>query len=130
MRSFPDEIIVSGLGISHLEIEGEGSTEKKTWMGMMDTIAESWAFAGTDFQVITRYSGFGKIREFSSSTCSGIKSSILMESFFDFVRTATWMRGKPGSTIQVQNFELYGGDREIELDCGIDLPSVGLSSCA
>lgn len=59
----PDKVIISGLGARHTELfeqEGKGIAQEAD--GMMDSIAESWMVAGTDFQILTARSGFGKIR--------------------------------------------------------------------
>lgn len=68
LKHFPEQIVLSGLGIKHLEIpeknkKGKPVPMETVWSGMMDTIAESWIMSGTDAQIITRHSGFGKIRE-------------------------------------------------------------------
>lgn len=73
VEAYPDRVVLSGMNAQHAEIAaGEGY---KATDGMMTTIAESWALASTDFQILTESSGFGKF--------------------------PTWLRGKYGSTIQI-----------------------------
>ncbi|GAA5955697.1 hypothetical protein JCM21900_005088 [Sporobolomyces salmonicolor] len=80
LRIYPDRVVVTGLKQSHVEI----ATGSVGWKGLkgaadgfMRTVAESWIFSGTDFQILTLRSGFGKI--------------------------PTWLRGRQGTTIQIFN---------------------------
>ncbi|GAA5918106.1 hypothetical protein JCM1841_005256 [Sporobolomyces salmonicolor] len=80
LRTYPDRVVVTGLKQSHVEI----ATGSVGWKGLkgaadgfMRTVAESWIFSGTDFQILTLRSGFGKI--------------------------PTWLRGRQGTTIQIFN---------------------------
>ncbi|ORY58335.1 hypothetical protein BCR35DRAFT_247179, partial [Leucosporidium creatinivorum] len=81
LRAFPDgKVVLSGFHPQHLELALTDTEEgmdldgiRASLDGMMETIAENWIFAGTDFQLLTWQSGFGKI--------------------------PTWLRGRPGSTI-------------------------------
>ncbi|TNY24182.1 Proteophosphoglycan ppg4 [Rhodotorula diobovata] len=81
LRRFGDRVVVTGLKQAHVEIKTDTSTGlvsiKRAADGFMRTIAESWIFAGTDFQILTSRSGFGKI--------------------------PTWLRGRQGSTIALFN---------------------------
>ncbi|GAA5895382.1 hypothetical protein JCM5296_002392 [Sporobolomyces johnsonii] len=79
LRAYPDKVVVTGLRQNHVEtvIAGWGEAWKDAADASMRTIAESWIFAGTDFQILTLHSGFAKI--------------------------PTWLRGKQGSTIQMFN---------------------------
>ncbi|GAA5892338.1 hypothetical protein JCM8208_001515 [Rhodotorula glutinis] len=81
LRRFGDKVVVTGLKQAHVEIKTDSSTGlvsiKRAADGFMRTIAESWIFAGTDFQILTSRSGFGKI--------------------------PTWLRGRQGSTIALFN---------------------------
>ncbi|GAA5903512.1 hypothetical protein JCM6882_006569, partial [Rhodosporidiobolus microsporus] len=65
LKMFPDRVVVAGFEPSHDEIafkDKEGpEVVKGSADGFMRTIAESWIFAGTDYQIITYRSGFGKI---------------------------------------------------------------------
>jgi hypothetical protein len=65
LKHLPERVIVSGLGVRHTELfEAQGKGMQAEADGMMDSIAESWMVAGTDFQILTARSGFGKIRSF------------------------------------------------------------------
>ncbi|GAA6005241.1 hypothetical protein JCM10207_002909 [Rhodosporidiobolus poonsookiae] len=81
LRTFPDRVVVSGLKPAHVEIKTDKSDGfkaiKRAADGFMRTVADSWIFASTDFQILTYRSGFGKI--------------------------PTWLRGRPNSTIQLLN---------------------------
>ncbi|ORY90938.1 hypothetical protein BCR35DRAFT_275012 [Leucosporidium creatinivorum] len=82
LRMFPERVVVSGLSQSHPEIEKAESGwgwegVKGAADGMMGSVVEMWTFAATDFQILTARSGFGKI--------------------------PTWIRGRPGTTIQIFN---------------------------
>ncbi|GAA5924173.1 uncharacterized protein JCM15063_005565 [Sporobolomyces koalae] len=108
LETYPDKVVVTGLKQSHVEITS-GSAAWKGVKGASDgflrTVAESYIFAGTDFQILTLRSGFGKI--------------------------PTWLRGKQGSTIQVFNPHMdpeytrlvkkkNKGKLPPELDCSLD----------
>ncbi|GAA5873501.1 hypothetical protein JCM16303_001145 [Sporobolomyces ruberrimus] len=108
LETYPDKVVVTGLKQSHVEITS-GSAAWKGVKGASDgflrTVAESYIFAGTDFQILTLRSGFGKI--------------------------PTWLRGKEGSTIQVFNPHMdpeytklmrkkNKGKLPKELDCSLD----------
>ncbi|GAA6008625.1 hypothetical protein JCM11491_003373 [Sporobolomyces phaffii] len=108
LATYPDRVVVTGLKQSHVEITS-GSAAWKGVKGASDgflrTVAESYIFAGTDFQILTLRSGFGKI--------------------------PTWLRGKEGSTIQVFNPHMDAeytrlvkkknrGKLPKELDCSLD----------
>ncbi|GAA5860561.1 hypothetical protein JCM1840_000300 [Sporobolomyces johnsonii] len=80
LRTYPDRMVVTGLKQSHVEItKGDVGWKglKGAADGFMRTVAESWIFSGTDFQILTYRSGFGKI--------------------------PTWLRGRQGTTIQIFN---------------------------
>ncbi|BGO88739.1 hypothetical protein NBRC10512_005188 [Rhodotorula toruloides] len=81
LRRYGDRVVVTGLKQAHVEIKTDRSDGlqaiKKVADGFMRTVAESWIFAGTDFQILTQRSGFGKI--------------------------PTWLRGKEGTTIALFN---------------------------
>ncbi|GJN87763.1 hypothetical protein Rhopal_000718-T1 [Rhodotorula paludigena] len=81
LRRFGDRVVVTGLKQAHVEIKTDRSKGlsaiKLAADGFMRTIAESWIFAGTDFQILTSRSGFGKI--------------------------PTWLRGREGTTISLFN---------------------------
>ncbi|GAA5960409.1 hypothetical protein JCM3765_007502 [Sporobolomyces pararoseus] len=108
LSTYPDKVVVTGLKQSHVEITS-GSAAWKGVKGASDgflrTVAESYIFAGTDFQILTLRSGFGKI--------------------------PTWLRGKEGSTIQIFNPHMdpeytrivrkkNKGKLPKELDCSLD----------
>ncbi|GAA6063001.1 hypothetical protein JCM10212_004983 [Sporobolomyces blumeae] len=108
LERYPDKVVVTGLKQSHVEIK-TGSTAwtgvKGASDGFLRTVAESYIFAGTDFQILTLRSGFGKI--------------------------PTWLRGREGSTIQVFNPHMdaeytrlvkkkHKGKLPPELDCSLD----------
>ncbi|CEQ39118.1 SPOSA6832_00603 [Sporobolomyces salmonicolor] len=123
LRTYPDRVVVTGLKQSHVEI----ATGSVGWKGLkgaadgfMRTVAESWIFsgmasspsshrdraervellAGTDFQILTLRSGFGKIRTPSPSSH---RSSLLLRLTALASGTATWLRGRQGTTIQIFN---------------------------
>ncbi|GAA5952790.1 hypothetical protein JCM8115_002350 [Rhodotorula mucilaginosa] len=77
LRQFGDRVVVTGLEQAHAEVEPDFSEGTQTVEhaadGLMRTVAESWIFASTDFQIITQRSGFGKI--------------------------PTWLRGRENTTI-------------------------------
>ncbi|GAA5921224.1 hypothetical protein JCM1841_001641 [Sporobolomyces salmonicolor] len=79
LRTYPDKVVVTGLRQSHVEalIAGWGEAWREAADASMRTVAESWIFSSTDFQILTLHSGFAKI--------------------------PTWLRGKQGSTIQIFN---------------------------
>lgn len=81
LRQFGDRVVVTGLDQAHAEVEPDFSEGTRTLEhatdGLMRTIAESWIFASTDFQIITQRSGFGKI--------------------------PTWLRGRENTTIPLFN---------------------------
>ncbi|BGP53273.1 hypothetical protein JCM8202v2_000832 [Rhodotorula sphaerocarpa] len=81
LRRLGDRVVVTGLKQAHVEIKTDTSTGmraiRRAADGFMRTIAESWIFAGTDFQIITQRSGFGKI--------------------------PTWLRGRENTTIPLFN---------------------------
>lgn len=111
---------MTGLKQAHVEIKTDRSDGlqaiKKVADGFMRTVAESWIFAGkfrflrcflflqwltlapagTDFQILTQRSGFGKIRT-SPPLPSAPRSSLTLSC------TATWLRGKEGTTIALFN---------------------------
>lgn len=101
----PDLVVLTGMEAHHPEVEAlyraEGADESISQAGdqLMTTVAESYILAGTDFQILTEYSGFGKI--------------------------PTFMRGKPGSTIQIAS--PWGSTAPVPLvDCRGDNKSVKL----
>lgn len=100
LAQMPDKVIVSGLGAKHTELykseDVAGSAD-----GMMVSIAESWAIAGTDFQILTERSGFGKI--------------------------PTWLRGRPGSTVTVPK---TGSKKKPPSNCGLDIALVSYTTLA
>ncbi|GAA5988297.1 hypothetical protein JCM11641_006654 [Rhodosporidiobolus odoratus] len=81
LAMYPDQVVVTGLKQAHIEIKTDHSegmkAVKRAADGFMRTVAESWIFAATDFQILTYRSGFGKI--------------------------PTWLRGRPNTTIQLFN---------------------------
>ncbi|GAA5978886.1 hypothetical protein JCM10908_002723 [Rhodotorula pacifica] len=81
LRTFGDKIVVTGFKQAHPEIKNDdlGGWKALTRAadGFMRTIAESYIFAGTDFQITTKRSGFGKI--------------------------PTWLRGRENTTIPLFN---------------------------
>ncbi|GAA6030181.1 hypothetical protein JCM8097_009302 [Rhodosporidiobolus ruineniae] len=87
LKAFPDQVIVTGLPQSHDEILYKDKSGVEVAhgaaKGFLHTIAESWIFSATDFQVITYRSGFGKI--------------------------PTWLRGKDHTTVQLFNEYLDPG---------------------
>ncbi|GAA5883241.1 hypothetical protein JCM3774_000640 [Rhodotorula dairenensis] len=78
---FGDRVVVTGLEQAHPEIKTDQRTGLEALRhaadGFMRTIAQSWIFASTDFQIITQRSGFGKI--------------------------PTWLRGRENTTIALFN---------------------------
>lgn len=84
---------------------------------------------GTDFQILTLRSGFGKIREFF--LLLDLLSLSLNPSTDSSHLAATWLRGKEGSTIQIFNPHMdpeytrivrkkNKGKLPKELDCSLD----------
>ena len=60
-------MIVSGLNIHHPEGVTEGKVSQQEELdGMFATVAESSILGSTDYQILTRKSGFAKIREENS----------------------------------------------------------------
>ncbi|GAA5857700.1 hypothetical protein JCM8547_004335 [Rhodosporidiobolus lusitaniae] len=106
LRAYPDRVIVTGLEASHDELGNLGQrgfdVVKRALDGYARTVAESYIFAGTDAQILTFRSGFGKI--------------------------PTWLRGKDETTVQLFNPHLdpemtesikaaYGGTLPPSPDC-------------
>ncbi|POY75522.1 hypothetical protein BMF94_1424 [Rhodotorula taiwanensis] len=64
-RVLGNRVVVTGLEQAHAEIKANSSNVddsiRRATDGFMRTIAESWIFAGTDYQILTANSGFGKI---------------------------------------------------------------------
>ncbi|GAA5857664.1 hypothetical protein JCM8547_004322 [Rhodosporidiobolus lusitaniae] len=81
LRLYGDRVVVTGMKPEHGEIvldKSEGLMRiKHAADGYARTIAESWIFIATDFQILTWRSGFGKI--------------------------PTWIRGRSGRAIQLFN---------------------------
>ncbi|POY75521.1 hypothetical protein BMF94_1423 [Rhodotorula taiwanensis] len=65
-RLLGGRLVVTGLEQAHAEMHADSSNGQDAIRhatdGLMRTVAESWIFAGTDYQVLTADSGFGKIR--------------------------------------------------------------------
>ncbi|GAA6044009.1 hypothetical protein JCM8097_000194 [Rhodosporidiobolus ruineniae] len=81
LSAFPSKVIVSGLSQHHNELRRHGRKPetvtheksggsasvremKREMEGLQNSVAESWAFAGVDFALLTDKSGFGKIPTF------------------------------------------------------------------
>ncbi|GJN94369.1 hypothetical protein Rhopal_007448-T1 [Rhodotorula paludigena] len=81
VRRFGKRVVVTGLRQAHVELPLDWSKTfaafRQAADGFMNTIIESWIFAGTDFQILTSHSGFGKI--------------------------PTWIRGRENTTIVLFN---------------------------
>ncbi|GAA5831174.1 hypothetical protein JCM11251_007783 [Rhodosporidiobolus azoricus] len=81
LKLYPNQVVVAGFTPTHDEIAFKDRSgpdvAKGSADGFMRTIAESWIFAGTDYQIITYRSGFGKI--------------------------PTWLRGRDHTTVQMFN---------------------------
>lgn len=132
LRAFPDKVVISGLESVHPEMYEDGVTDQAN--GMQNAIAEQYALSGTDFQVrpslgsvvlfadplpslqiLTKHSGFGKMGAHPRSLFLPLHANL------SHLNPATWLRGRPGSTIQVQNPYLpWAAPPEPYLDCGVD----------
>ncbi|KAM0749167.1 hypothetical protein T439DRAFT_382226 [Meredithblackwellia eburnea MCA 4105] len=76
VRKFPGRVIVSGIPPKHTELKGTNTKDVVHVIeGLQGAVAEMMTLRSTDFQILTRGSGFGKI--------------------------PVWARGRPGSTIQL-----------------------------
>ncbi|KAI5474811.1 putative glycosyltransferase [Pseudohyphozyma bogoriensis] len=65
LRVFPDKVVVSGIGASHLGDQNKyAKNTTETLDRFQDSIADSWIQEGADFQLITRDSGFGRLHAF------------------------------------------------------------------
>ncbi|KAI5480293.1 putative glycosyltransferase [Pseudohyphozyma bogoriensis] len=64
LRTFPDQVVLTGIGASHV-LEDQGPQQVwNTVDRLQDAVADSWAQGDVDAQIITNDSGFGKIHAF------------------------------------------------------------------
>ncbi|GAA5988285.1 hypothetical protein JCM11641_006650 [Rhodosporidiobolus odoratus] len=101
LRVFNGTVVVSGMEQSHAELKFLGKSGAEVAQGSadgyMNTISESYIFSGTDFQILTMRSGFGKI--------------------------PTWQRGKDHTTVRIFNPYLDGAmTNQVKANNGGKLP--------
>ncbi len=62
-------MITSGFVAQHAEDSTKGANYLTSVLTLYDVIAEMWTFAATDFHILTKSSGFGKIGKSFAVLC-------------------------------------------------------------
>lgn len=66
LEAFPDRVVLSNAHSIHINIPLASANLASP---VIDTLAVGWIITGTDFQILTDSSGYGRIRE-SSPVCT------------------------------------------------------------
>lgn len=84
---YGDKVIESSLDIEHVDLPQLSHLGAR--IGILNSIAEMWTFASTDFRIITLSSGFGKMGTtppFSTCACLRSADSCTCRSYMDYLQ--------------------------------------------